>query len=227
MHDLSLEIASQAARLIVEEGLDYASAKRRVVKDMGLSPSKAPMPNNDLLEQEVRTYINLFCADTQPAELLALRRTALEWMLRLQEFRPHLAGAVWRGTATRLNDIHLQLFCDDSKQTEIELINRGLDFDIGSQNGFRGDTVDVLSLSVACEDLMEEVGLHLVIYDHDDLRGALVGEGKHRKSGQSVQPEQALEGPNSHPGGSLSSQAPQSPIGSIKALQQLLATLPA
>jgi hypothetical protein len=45
-------------------------------------------------------------------------------MDRLAEFRPHLTGAVWRGTATRLNSVHLQLFCDDSKAAEIELLNQ-------------------------------------------------------------------------------------------------------
>ena len=34
---------------------------------------------------------------------------------RLAAFRPYLGGAVWHGTATRLSDIYLQLFCDDSK----------------------------------------------------------------------------------------------------------------
>jgi hypothetical protein len=61
-----------------------------------------------MLEEAVREYIELFCGDTQPQELQALRELALVWMDRLQEFRPHLAGAVWRGTATRLSDIYLQ-----------------------------------------------------------------------------------------------------------------------
>jgi exodeoxyribonuclease-3 len=39
----------------------------------------------------------------------------LRWMARLADFRPHLSGAVWRGTATRLSDVHLDLYCDDSK----------------------------------------------------------------------------------------------------------------
>ena len=35
---------------------------------------------------------------------------AVEWMERMAAFRPHLGGAVWHGTATRLSDIYLQ-FC--------------------------------------------------------------------------------------------------------------------
>jgi hypothetical protein len=34
-------------------------------------------------------------------------------MERLAEFRPHLGGAVWRGTATRQSAVHIDLYCDD------------------------------------------------------------------------------------------------------------------
>ncbi|MFX8110555.1 hypothetical protein ABTK99_19830, partial [Acinetobacter baumannii] len=78
----------------------------------------------------VREHIAIFHADTQPAELRALRELAAQWMDRLAEFRPHLTGAVWRGTATRLSNVHLQLYCDDSKAAEIALLNRGLSFDV-------------------------------------------------------------------------------------------------
>ena len=96
--------------------------KRRAVKEMKL-PARTALPGNDEIEDEVRDYIALFCADTQPGELLALREHALVWMERMAVFRPHLGGAVWHGTATRLSDIYIQLFCDDSKSAEIALID--------------------------------------------------------------------------------------------------------
>ncbi len=172
MNDVAREIAQAAARWVVEEGMEYGPAKKRAVRDLGLSPRTA-LPDNHLLEDSVREYLQIFAADTQPQELLALRRLAQTWMQRLAAFRPHLTGAVWRGTATRLSDIHLQLFCDDSKSAEIELINQGLDFDVGSTHHPKAGEVDVLSLSVACPELNEHVGLHLTVLDHDDLRGAL------------------------------------------------------
>ena len=139
--DTSQEIAATAARFVVEEGLEFGPAKRRAVRELGLSPRQA-LPDNDLLEREVFDYVQLFCADTQPQELLALRQLALTWMRRLEEFRPHLSGAVWRGTATRLSDIYIQLFCDDSKQAELLLLDKGVRFEVSSVNGFRGETVD-------------------------------------------------------------------------------------
>ncbi len=172
MSDVAQEIAAAAARWVVEEGLEYGPAKRRAVRDLGLG-SRTELPDNLQVETAVREYLDLFAADTQPGELLALRRLAVLWMERLASYRPHLIGAVWRGTATRLNDVHLQLFCDDPKSAEIELINQGLDYQVGSTRGVKGESVDVLSLSVKCPDLNEQVGLHLTILDLDDLRGAL------------------------------------------------------
>ena len=94
-------------------------------------------------------------------------------MARLAEFRPHLGGAVWRGTATRLSDVYLQLFCDDPKSAEIKLIDHNVRYDVGTVQGFHGETVDALIMACPCPELAETVGVHLLIYDLDDLRGAL------------------------------------------------------
>jgi hypothetical protein len=177
---LKLEIAAAAATLIVEEGLEYGPAKHRAVKQMGL-PARTELPGNDEVEDAVREYISIFCADTQPLELAALRELALTWMQRLAAFRPYLGGAVWHGTATRLSDIYIQLFCDDSKSAEIALIDHQVDYEPRTVTGFTGDKVEALSLSSFCPGLNEPVGVHLLVYDHDDLRGALRPDGKGRK----------------------------------------------
>lgn len=179
MDSLQTEIAAAAARLVVEEGLEYGPAKRRAVKQLGL-PQRTALPDNDALEEAVREHIEIFCGDTQPAELLALRRLALTWMERLAEFRPHLGGAVWHGTATRLSDIYLQLFCDDPKSAEIALIDHGVAYTPRTVAGLHGGDVEALSLSSMSPELGEPVGVHLLIYDHDDLRGALRPDGKGR-----------------------------------------------
>jgi hypothetical protein len=177
--DATLEIAATAARMVVEEGLEYGPAKRRAAKQLGMG-GRVELPSNEAVEDAVVEYLSLFCADTQPTELKALRQLAGVWMQRLAEFRPHLTGAVWRGTATRLSDIHLQLFCDDPKSAEITLIGRNVNYDVSSTTGPRGDTVDRLSLTVPCEALGEPIGLHLTILDHDDLRGSLKPDARGR-----------------------------------------------
>lgn len=172
MDSLKSEIAAGAARLVVEEGLEYGPAKRRALRQLGL-PARSSLPGNEEVEDAVRQYIELFCSDTQPAELRALRRLALAWMERLASFRPHLGGAVWRGSATRLSDIYIQLFCDDSKSAEIALIEQQVKYVPRALTGLHGETVDALSIHAFCPELHEDIGLHLLIYDHDHLRGAL------------------------------------------------------
>lgn len=166
--------------MVVEEGLEYGPAKRRAVKQLALS-GRVELPDNDMLEEAVREYIAVFCAETQPAELLALRQLALVWMARMAAFRPYLAGAVWHGTATRLSDIYIQLFCDDSKSAEIALIEHNVDYEPRTVTGFTGGSVEALSLSSQCQALNEMIGVHLMVYDHDDLRGALRPDAKGRK----------------------------------------------
>ena len=172
MEALKREVAAVAARMVVEEGLEFGAAKRRAVKQMGLS-ARTPLPDSALLEAAVEDYVAVFCADTQPAELQALRRLALEWMVRLERFHPYIAGAVWHGTATRRSDIYLQLFCDDPKSAEIGLIDMHVRFEPRTVTGFQGAPVDALSVHVSSIELGEHVGLHLLVYDLDDLRGAL------------------------------------------------------
>jgi hypothetical protein len=179
MDTLKSEIAATAARMVVEEGLEYGPAKRRAVKQLGLAV-RTELPSNDDVEEAVREYIDLFCADSQPAELLALRKLALTWMERMAEFRPFLAGAVWHGTATRLSDIYIQLFCDDSKSAEIALIDHQIDYEPRTVQGFQGEPVEALSLSSVSRELGESIGVHLMVYDHDDLRGALKPDRKGR-----------------------------------------------
>lgn len=179
--DLSAEIAAAAARLVVEEGLEYGPAKRRAARTVARhSVRPVDLPSNDEVEDEVRAYLSLFHAETQPSELEALRRVALDWMQRLAPFRPYLTGAVWRGTATRLSSLHLQLYCDDSKSAELALIDLGVDYRVGSMPGPRGDPVDVLTIASRSAALGEMVTVHLVVLDHDDLRGALKPDARGR-----------------------------------------------
>jgi len=179
MDTLKSEIAAVAAGMVVEEGLEYGPAKRRALKQLGL-PGRTALPGNDEVEEAVIGYISTFCADTQPGELLALRRLALVWMERMAQYRPHLGGAVWHGTATRLSDIYIQLFCDDCKSAEISLIDHHVDYEPRTITGFHGESVEALSVHAFCPELNEEVGVHLLIYDRDDVRGALRHDAKGR-----------------------------------------------
>ena len=181
MKAATVVLAAAAARLVVEQGLEYAQAKRKAARALG---SRAALPGSDAVEAEVASYLALYCAQTQPAELRALRQLALRWMDRLAAFRPHLSGAAWRGTATRLSSLHLDLYCDDLKMMEIALINLGIGYASASlpsgQRSHSREPVTLLSVADHCAELGETVTLHLAVRDLDELRGALKPDAQGR-----------------------------------------------
>src|SRR5690606_30890896 len=89
---LRAEIAAAAARMIAEDGVDYATAKRKAARQiLGNNRARGEiMPDNQQVEDEVRIYNELFFGDTQPARLLHLRQLALRVMEELEPFQPYL-----------------------------------------------------------------------------------------------------------------------------------------
>mgnify|MGYP007130873550 CR=1 FL=1 len=166
------ELLATAARLVVEEGLEYGPAKQRAARQLGLARRTA-MPDNLALEAAVREHIAIFCPETQAQELAVLREVALQWMERLDEFRPLVGGAVWHGTATAHSDIYLQLFCDDTKAVEWRLLDRRVDYQPGSMPGLHGHEVEVLTVVDRHPALGQRVLVHLMVHGRDDDRGAL------------------------------------------------------
>jgi hypothetical protein len=193
------EIAQAAARMIAEDGADYATAKRKAARQL-LGEARVPgewLPDNEQIEAEVRAYQALFHADTQPRVLALLRRVALLAMEDLAPFRPYLAGAVLNGTATEHSDIHLQCFCDSPKDVALHLLNAGVDFETSETRHFAGrGEVETLSFLwkgqwpalrdarlLAGEvraELGSPVGIHIALYDADDARGAVRADASGR-----------------------------------------------
>lgn len=168
---LRAEIAAAAARLIAEDGADYGTAKRKAAKQI-LGNTKVRgdfMPDNAQIEEEVRQYNELFFADSQPARLLHLRKLALRMMAELAQFSPYLTGAVLNGTAGEHSDIHLQLFAESAKDVEIFLLNKNVDFEVSESAHFNGRSEPVETVSF----LWQNEGMHLALYETDDLRGAI------------------------------------------------------
>jgi hypothetical protein len=187
---LRAEIAAAAARLIAEDGVDYGTAKRKAVKQI-LGNSKVRgniLPDNSQIEDEVRLYNELFFSDTQPARLLHLRQLALRLMVELTPFQPHLTGAILNGTAGEHSDIHLQLFAESPKDVEIYLLNKGVDFDVSESNHFKGHNEPVETLSF----IWQQEGVHLALYETDDLRGALKKSASGRAERADIESVRAL-----------------------------------
>ena len=167
---LRMEIAMAAARMIAEDGTDYATAKRKAAK-LILGNSKTHgdvMPDNAQVEAEVREYQALFMGDEQPARLKALRLLALELMQTFERFHPRLVGAVVNGTAGEHTDIHIQLFPESSKDVAVFLLNADVDYVVGetAHTKQRGEFVETYSF------MWKNEGVHLTIYEPDDVRSA-------------------------------------------------------
>ncbi|KAF1029925.1 MAG: hypothetical protein GAK40_00267 [Burkholderia plantarii] len=177
------EIALAAARMIAEDGLDYASAKRKAARQL-LGDTRIAgewLPDNDMIEAELHEYLSLFQSDTQPAELALLRRIALDWMERLAPFSPYLAGAVLNGTANLHSDIHLQTFSDSQKEIAIALLNLNIQYDVSETRHFAGrGEVETLSFLWRERRGSEPVGIHVALYASDDLRGAVKADPRGR-----------------------------------------------
>ena len=168
---LRAEIAALAARMIAEDGADYASAKRKAAKQLlGNQKIKGDvLPDNAQIEQEVREYNELFFADTQPQRLLLLRQLALELMEELDRFHPYIVGAVLNGTAGNHSDIHLHLYADNTKEVAIYLLNKDVQFEVSESFNNRNESVETLSFMYRNE------GVHLILHDQDAIRS---GHGK-------------------------------------------------
>ena len=144
-----LELAATAARLIAEDGCDYATAKRKAVQLVLGDPgaTRGRLPENELVESELRRYLRTFGGERHAALLTALRSAALALMEYLSPFNPHLVGAVLNGTATEHSALHLHLFTDSAKDVEIYLLDDGVRFAVEEANEPSG-ALECISLRV-------------------------------------------------------------------------------
>jgi hypothetical protein len=190
IESLRAEIAAAAARMIAEDGADYGTAKRKAAKQI-LGDAKVRgdiLPDNAQVEDEVRIYNELFFSDTQPARLLHLRKLALKMMQELAQFAPYLTGAVLNGTAGEHSDIHLHLFAESPKDVEIFLLNKNIHFDVSESAHFKGRSEPVETVSF----MWSNEGIHLALYETDDLRGAVKSRATGRPERAGIETVRAL-----------------------------------
>ena len=169
---LRLEIAAAAARLVAQDGADYGSAKRKAARQvLGDTPNRPNiLPDNEMIEEQVRQYNALFLADSQPARLFQLRMIALQVMEALQQFHPLLSGPVLNGTAGPHDEIYLQLFAESAKAIHIFLLNKNVALDMSESPHFKGARYDAVETA---SFLWKNEGVHAAMYELDDMRGAL------------------------------------------------------
>ncbi|HZR01851.1 MAG TPA: hypothetical protein VFA81_01610 [Burkholderiales bacterium] len=160
-------IAQLAARMIAQDGVnDYSLAKRKAARQAG-APDSQNLPTNVEIEEALRTYQELYQADEHEERLRQLREIALRVMLLMQQFSPHLTGAVLSGNAGRYADIHLHLYTDNAKDLEIYLRNRDIQFRTRQYKLWVGET------SMMVPDLIivtEQAEVHMTVLSTVCLR---------------------------------------------------------
>jgi hypothetical protein len=151
---MQAEIAHTAARLMAVDGVsDYASAKRKAVRQLGL-PEGYPLPPNRDIEDALRSYQALYQADEHDQVLFQLRQVAVRWLRQMAPFNPYLTGSVLNGTAGRFSHVDLHLFADSAKEVEIFLLNHGVDFDHGTPRNERAEAMFVVEDEFATANLI-------------------------------------------------------------------------
>jgi hypothetical protein len=164
--DMRLRIAHAAARLIAQDGsLDYGSAKRKAARQLGAADGSG-LPDNLAVEEALRAYQSLYCADTTQATQSALRTVAYEYMQLLADFDPHLTGSVLNGTAGPNSDINLQLFTDQEKELEFLLMKVAPDYRVGDSG--RAESGYARPLVFLIPDARADVTLS--VYSRGELR---------------------------------------------------------
>ena len=164
--DLRRRIAALAARMIAEDGVnDYAQAKLKAAQQLGLSNKH--LPDDAELEDAVRVQLQLFNATEHRENLSDLRQKACKILKLVEPFNAYVAGAVLDGSAGRHAEIDIQLYPDSTKDVEIYLLNRRIEFSHTPPRTPRAETV--LSLPIG------DTVANLVIYPRDEERRVVRG----------------------------------------------------
>ena len=151
---MRIAIASTAARLMAEDGInDFVVAKRKAVQSLGL-PDSTQLPENTEVEAELRLYQRLFQDEEQIARVDSLRQRASEIMTLVQRFNPYLTGSVLDGTAGRYAEIDIQLFTDSAKDVEIFLLNQQIDYEHSVPRSDRAEAVLTIHGDVTTANLI-------------------------------------------------------------------------
>jgi hypothetical protein len=165
-----MHIAAAAARIMAEEGIDdFALAKRKAARRLGAGDGEA-LPANDEIEAELRDYLALYQSEEHPERVGELRRIALEAMREFERFSPYLTGSVLAGLAGPYAQIELQLFPESSKEVELFLLDRGINYEATDERRYTGDRARAVAL-IATD--WQGVPLRLSVFDPRDERAAM------------------------------------------------------
>ncbi|MBD3618547.1 MAG: hypothetical protein HUJ28_03670 [Chromatiales bacterium] len=164
-----LLIAEEAARLVLDEGLeDFGLAKRKAAEHLGLGATRN-LPRNVEVEAAVLERQSLFQTEEERAHVAHLRATALEAMRLFADYSPRLVGSALKGTAHAAQRITLHLFANSVEEVCFLLMDRRIPYDLGSRRlRFGGELQELPSVSFVADD----VEIEAVVFSVDGIRQA-------------------------------------------------------
>ena len=119
------QLAQEAARIIVNQGVrDYGAAKRKAADKLGFH-SRGALPGNAEIERAISEHLQLFGRESHADLLYRMREAALSAMDRLAAYTPRLVGPVLNGTADGHSAINLHVFADSSEAVTETLTQLG------------------------------------------------------------------------------------------------------
>jgi hypothetical protein len=114
-------LAQEAARIIVEQGIqDYRVAKTKAADRLGMK-DRGSLPGNAEIELAVSNHLKLFNRESHSDFLRVMRQAALAAMEMLSPFSARLVGPVLHGTAAESSPVNLHIFADAPEMVAIKL----------------------------------------------------------------------------------------------------------
>jgi hypothetical protein len=114
-------LAQEAARIIVEQGIqDYRVAKTKAADRLGMK-DRGSLPGNAEIELAVSKHLQLFNRESHVDLLRMMRRAAIAAMEMLLPYSSRLVGPVLHGTAAETSPINLHVFADASEMVAFKL----------------------------------------------------------------------------------------------------------
>jgi hypothetical protein len=182
-------LAQEAARIIVEHGVDdYLMAKRKAAERFGVT-DHAVLPKNTEIEEALASHHRLFGAASHEDELAGLRRRAVQAMRLLGDFEPRLVGPVLSGNASAHSTVQLHVFADTPEAVVLRLMEAGVRYRVGERRVrvLRDATEPFPTIEFASGD----AGVEAVVFPRDGIRqspfGPVDGRPMRRATRQEVE----------------------------------------
>lgn len=191
---LRKHIATDAARIMAEEGVrDFQIAKRKAAERLGL-PETKHLPGNDEVDTALQEHLRLFHRGRHRQGVRRLRELAAEAMRFLEKFEPRLVGPVLSGTVTSTSAIELHLTADTTEEIGFWLDDHGIPYKQANRRlRFGGDRYETYP---AYSFTADGVPVELCVFDQRHARETPLSpiDGKPMKRANRREVEMLIDG---------------------------------